>query len=256
MSLTVDLNADMGESFGAWQMGDDAALLGIVTSANVACGFHAGDHEVMAKTLRLAKAAGVAVGAHPGFADLQGFGRRPIPGFTADQLASLVAAQIGAMIGIARLVDVELRHVKLHGALSNMAMLDRAMADACLGAAARVLPGAIQFVLPGTALEDAALALRAPIAREIFADRGYAPDGKLLPRSHPDAILHDPAVIVPRILRILDTGTIIAHDGTLIPVKPDTICLHGDEPHAVRNAEHLRHALEQAGVRVAAPERP
>lgn len=246
----VDLNADMGEGFGPWPMGDDAALLDIVTSANVACGFHAGDPDVMARTMRLAVENGVGIGAHPGFPDLQGFGRRrmEVPHAT---LANIVRYQVGAAAAMAASVGGRLRHLKLHGALANMAAEDEAMARVCYEAALRVQPDLVVMVLAATAQERAARALGCAVAREIFADRAYEDDATLVDRGKPGAVIHDPARAAARMVEMVRVGAIIAESGRRIPSKIDTICLHGDTAQAVAIARAVRSALEGAGVTVA-----
>lgn len=246
----IDLNADMGEGFGPWRMGDDAALLEIVTSANIACGFHAGDPDTMLRTMRMAVDKGVGIGAHPGFADLEGFGRRRMV-LPEDSLANLVRYQVGAAQAMARAAGGRLRHVKLHGALSNMAAEDRAMARACYEAALEVQGDLILMVQAATGMERAAVELGAEYAAEIFADRAYEEDGTLLDRSKPGAVLHDGAEAAARIVAMLAEGAIITASGKRIPARIDTVCVHGDTPGAVAMARTLRAALETQGVRVA-----
>lgn len=245
--MQVDLNADMGEGFGPWRMGDDAALLDIVTSANIACGAHAGDPQVMAATMRQAAARGVGIGAHPGFADLQGFGRRR-QSLSAEELGNLVAYQLGAAQGIARAAGCELRHLKLHGALANMASEDAAIARACYSAALRVDPQIILVVLAATPMQAVAEELGAQWAGEIFADRAYQADATLVPRNQPGAVLHDPDQVGPRIEAMLRAGAIITASGGRIPCRIDTVCVHGDSPGAVQLAARLRAHLQAAGV--------
>ncbi|WP_299815203.1 5-oxoprolinase subunit PxpA [uncultured Jannaschia sp.] len=246
----VDLNADMGEGYGDWQMGDDMALLDIVTSANVACGAHAGDWDVMAATMRRAAERGVGIGAHPGFADLQGFGRRRIA-MPEDSVANLVAWQLGAARGVAASVGAEVRHFKLHGALSNMSCEDEALAHAAYAAALRVDPEIILLVLAGTVQERAARDLGARWAGEIFADRGYNDDATLVARGQPGAMIHDPEAAAARMVRFVTTGTIQAASGREIPAAIDSICLHGDGPEAVAIARAVRAALEAEGITLA-----
>lgn len=246
---TVDLNADMGESFGPWPMGNDAGLLDVVTSANIACGFHAGDPDTMAATMRMAVTKGVGIGAHPGFADLQGFGRRRIS-LSAAELANLVTYQLGAAQAMARAAGGEVRHLKLHGALSNMASEDAGLARICYEAARKVQPDIILMVLAATAMEAVARDLGGPWAGEIFADRAYKDDATLVARGTPGAMITDPATAAPRILAMLREGAIIAESGRRIPTRIDTICLHGDGETALPMAQGLRRALEAAGLRV------
>lgn len=247
--MRVDLNADMGEGFGPWRMGDDAALLGVVTSANIACGMHAGDANVMAGVMRAAAAQDVGIGAHPGFADLQGFGRRRLK-ISAEELANLVAYQLGAAQGMARLAGTRVRHLKLHGALSNMAAEDAAIARACYGAAVALDPGIILVAQAATAMEAVAREIGATWVGEIFADRAYNDDGTLLDRSRPGAVLHDPAEVGRRMEEMIRARAIITASGARLPARIDTICVHGDSPEAVTMAATLRAHLEAAGITV------
>ena len=250
MSLKVDLNADMGESFGPWTMGDDAALLEIVTSANIACGFHAGDPDVMARTMAQAARLGVGIGAHPGFADLQGFGRRRVM-LPAESLANLVKYQVAAAQGMARAAGAELAHVKLHGAMSNMSSEDGEMARTAYAAAAEVAPGVPMVVLAATPQQAACEALGIPFAAEIFADRAYNEDATLVDRSQPGAMIHDPKHAAERMVAMVRDGAIHTASGKRIETRIDTICTHGDTPEAIGIARHLRAALEAAGITVA-----
>ncbi|QGX99138.1 LamB/YcsF family protein [Roseovarius faecimaris] len=250
MGKTVDLNADMGESFGPWVMGNDLALLDIVTSANIACGLHAGDWDVMARTMRAAQKRGVGIGAHPGFADLQGFGRQRMT-LRPESLSNLVRYQIGAAQAMARAEGAELRHVKLHGAMANMAAEDEAMARTCYEAVLGVAPEITIMVLAGTAQQDAASALGCKIACEIFADRAYNDDATLVDRSLPGAVIHDPSEAAMRVLNMVQAGAIITTSGAHLPTRIDTICLHGDTPEAVEIARAVREKLEGQGVMLA-----
>jgi 5-oxoprolinase (ATP-hydrolysing) subunit A len=249
MTRTVDLNADMGESFGPWVMGNDLSLLDIVTSANIACGFHAGDPDVMAGTMRAASERGVGIGAHPGFADLQGFGRQrmSLPG---EGLSNLIRYQVGAAQGMARSIGAEVRHLKLHGALANMASTDKSMALTCYRAALSVAPDIIVMVLAGTAQEVAVRELGCAAACEIFADRAYNDDATLVDRSLPGAVIHDASRAAARMVEMIQAGAIITESGKHIRTRIDTICLHGDTPAAVQIASSTRQALENAGVSV------
>ncbi|MGY6548943.1 MAG: LamB/YcsF family protein [Roseinatronobacter sp.] len=246
MIRSVDLNADLGESFGPWAMGADAELLGIVTSANVACGFHAGDPGHMLAAMRRAVACDVGIGAHPGLPDLQGFGRRRMD-VTRDEARALTAYQLGAAQGMARLAGGRVRHLKLHGALANMAAEDEALARACYEGALAVDPEIIVVVIAGTAQARAAQALGARVAHEIFADRGYGEDGLLLDRRLPGAVIHDAEAVCARVLGMLRAGAILTAQGTALPARIDTICLHGDTADALGIARALRGALEEAG---------
>lgn len=251
MNLSVDLNADMSESFGPWVMGDDAALLDVVSSANIACGLHAGDWDTMAQTIGVAVEKGVGIGAHPGFPDLQGFGRRRMQ-ISANSLGNLVRYQLGAAQAIARSRGGQVRHLKLHGAMSNMASEDKEMALACYRAALEVDPQIILMVLAGTQQQVAAQELGARVACEIFADRAYNGDATLVDRSLPGAVIHDPEQAGARVLDMVQAGAIITESGAKIPTRIDTVCLHGDTPTAVAIARQVRAKLEQAGVAVTA----
>ena len=247
MVMKVDLNSDMGEGFGPWRMGDDAALLDVITSANIACGFHAGDPDVMAETMRLAAKNGVGIGAHPGFADLKGFGRRRL-NIGADELGNMIAYQLGAAEGVAKSVGAKIRHFKLHGALANMCAEDATLAKTCYSTALRVNPEIILMVLAETAQQAVVQELGANWAGEIFADRAYEDDATLVDRSKAGAVLHDADMAAERILNMLREDAIIAESGKRIPAKIDTICLHGDTPEAVEMARALRTKLSAAGV--------
>ncbi|MFY2823503.1 LamB/YcsF family protein [Ruegeria sp. MALMAid1280] len=247
---SVDLNADMGESFGPWKMGDDESLLKIITSANIACGFHAGDPDVMAQTMTLAAENGVGIGAHPGFPDLQGFGRRNMK-VPHDSLRNLVRFQLGAAMGMAKAVGTEVRHLKLHGALANMSSADIGMARACYQGALDVDPDIIVMVLAVTKQEEAARELGCKWVGEIFADRAYNDDGTLVDRSLPGAVIHDPDLAGPRILNMVREGAIITESGKRLDTSIDTICLHGDGPTAVQIARSVRKNLIDGGVEVA-----
>ncbi|MEO1780059.1 MAG: 5-oxoprolinase subunit PxpA [Pseudomonadota bacterium] len=249
MTLSVDLNADMGEGFGPWPMGNDAALLQTVTSANIACGFHAGDPDTMARTMALAVENDVGIGAHPGFPDLQGFGRRrmhmPLPA-----LQNAVRYQLGAAQAMARAAGAKLRHLKLHGALANMASEDEAMARACYEAALDVAPEIIIMVLAATPMEQAVRALGCNWVGEIFADRAYNDDATLVDRSLPGAVIHDATQAAQRIVAMVQARAIITESGAQIPTQIDTICLHGDTAEAVGIARAIRQHLTGAGITV------
>jgi UPF0271 protein len=247
---TVDLNADMGESFGPWTMGDDAALLSIVTSANVACGGHAGDADVMAATMTLAHQNGVGIGAHPGFMDLAGFGRNrmAVPRAT---LQNQVRFQVGASLGMAKSVGAKVRHLKLHGAMANMASEDEVMARDLYEAALSVDPDLIIMVLAATAQQQAVEALGCAWAGEIFADRAYNDDATLVDRSLDGAVIHDAELAGGRMVEMVKAGAIITQSGKHIPTRIDTICLHGDTAEAVQIAGSVRRQLEVAGITLA-----
>ena len=250
MTLTVDLNSDMSEGYGRWSLGDDAALLEIVTSANIACGFHAGDPDVMAATMRMAVDRGVGIGAHPGFPDLQGFGRRRMH-LPAESLKNAIRYQVGAALAMAKSVGGTVRHVKLHGALSNMASVDGVLARTCYEAALDVDPDLVVMVLAATAQEEVVRDLGCAYAAEIFADRAYEDDATLVDRSKPGAVIHDPARAAARMVEMVKAGAIISETGKRIPARIDTICLHGDTPEAVGIAKAVRGALAAAGIKIA-----
>jgi len=247
--MKINLNADLGESFGAWRMGDDEALLGVVRTANIACGFHAGDPLVMRTTVRTALAAGVELGAHPSYPDLQGFGRRPMQMAPAE-LEAAVIYQIGALAGMAAAEGGRLTHVKAHGALSNQACEDAALAD-CVARSVRAVDRELILLAPAlSALSDAGERAGVRVAAEVFADRLYTDAATLAPRSRPNAVLHDDAAVVAHVMRMLDARGIVAESGKVLPTAMHSICVHGDTPGAVANATRLRRALEDAGWRV------
>ena len=247
---SVDLNADMGESFGAWKMGDDAALLDIVTSANIACGGHAGDADVMSATMQIAHANGVGIGAHPGFMDIAGFGRNrmSVPRAT---LQNQVRYQVAASVGMARSLGATVRHLKLHGALANMASEDQDLARDLYEAALSVAPDLIVMVLAATAQQRAVEELGCAWAGEIFADRAYNDDATLVDRSLPGAVIHDAARAGERMVEMVRAEAIITESGKRIPTRIDTICLHGDTAEAVEIAAAVRSQLEAAGITLA-----
>lgn len=247
--MRVDLNCDMGESFGRWELGADAAVMPHISSANIACGAHAGDPAVMRRTLRLAATHRVACGAHPGFADLAGFGRREIP-ITPAEATDLVLWQLGALGAIARAEGVPLRHVKPHGALYNMAARDPALGAAIAQAVVQFDRDLVFFGLAGSPMLDAGRAAGLTVVAEGFADRAYEPDGSLTPRSVPGAVIHDSSLVVERAVGMVTASRVTARDGSNIPLHVDTICVHGDTPGAADLARALRQALEAAGVKV------
>ncbi|HLF95991.1 MAG TPA: 5-oxoprolinase subunit PxpA [Methylococcaceae bacterium] len=251
MTRILDLNADLGESFGPWRMGRDEALLELVTSANVACGFHAGDPDVMAETVRLAVARGVAIGAHPSLPDRQGFGRRAMA-MTPAEIHNLALYQIGALAGFVCAAGARLVHVKPHGALYNQAAADPALASAIAAAVRAFDPNLVLVGLAGSCLMEAGRAAGLQVAREGFADRRYQSDGTLTPRHNPDALIDDPEEAVTQVVRMVERGEVLACDGTAVPVTVDTLCLHGDSPQAVALARHLRAELTARGIVLAA----
>jgi len=247
--VNIYLNCDMGESFGAYTIGRDAEVMPSITSANVACGFHAGDPTVMRETVRLAKAHGVAVGAHPGLPDLVGFGRRDMA-IGARELENAVAYQVGALAGLAAAEGVTLQHVKAHGALYTMAAKDRTLADAIARGVAAVDQSLILLGLPDSDLLRAGEGCGLRVAAEGFADRAYEPDGSLVSRRKPGAVIHDADAVVARVLRMAREKVVRAVDGTDVALPVVTICTHGDTPGAEVLVRRLREALERDGVRV------
>jgi UPF0271 protein len=251
---TVDINCDMGESFGAWSMGDDAAILPHVTSANIACGFHAGDPSVMRRTVRAALAHGVAVGAHPGLPDLAGFGRRAMD-VTADEVYDMVAYQVSALVGIARTLKVGVSHVKAHGALYNMAARDQRLAEAIARAVADIDTSLLLFGLAGSVLVSEADRAGLVGVHEVFADRAYESDGTLTPRRIPGSMVDDPALAADRVVRMVQAGEVVTREGQVIAIRADTVCVHGDGAHAAAVAAALKQRLQVAGIEIRAPRR-
>ena len=249
MTRRIDINCDMAESFGAYEIGNDAELLKFVSSANVACGFHAADPSVMHRFVLAAKEAGVGIGAHPGFPDLQGFGRRPMHMKPAE-VEHLVAYQIGALQAMAAYAGLRVGHVKAHGALSNMAARDPQYALA-IGRAIQAVDASLVYVVHyGSEMQRAAEALGLPMAREGYADRAYDDDGNLAPRALPGAVIHSPEAALAQTLHMVCDGEIVSRTGKVLEVEIDTVCVHGDEPTAAAVAARVRQGLEDAGVRV------
>ncbi|NIJ35978.1 UPF0271 protein [Sphingopyxis panaciterrae] len=247
---SIDLNSDLGEGFGPWLMGDDEAMLAIVTSANVACGGHASDPETMYRTLALAAARGVVVGAHPSYPDKEGFGRRRLP-FTPAEVERFVAAQIGALVAVGALAGHPISYVKPHGALGNFATEDRPVAEAIIRSVAAVDGSLAILAISGTMLERVAREAGLIVFSEIFADRGYTPQGNLVPRGQPGAMIHDPDAAVARLLRFLATGRMPTVDGGEVPLDAHSVCVHGDSPEALAMARSIRAAFAADGVEVA-----
>lgn len=244
---SIDLNSDLGEGYGAWHMGEDAAILAIVTSANIACGGHAGDAETMFSTLCLARDKGVVAGAHPGYDDRPGFGRRIIP-MTVAEIERMVATQIGALLGAAALAGVPVRYVKAHGALANLAADDANVAGAIARATAAISRDLALLAISGTALETAGTDAGLQVFSEVFADRAYLPNGRLVPRSHPKAMVREADFAAHRIIGLLKTGLMPTLDGPAIRLAAHSICVHGDSPGAVAMALQIREALLAAGI--------
>lgn len=249
--MHVDLNADIGESFGIYNAGNDELLLRSITSGNIACGFHAGDPSVMRRTVRAAVRAGVSIGAHPGLPDLVGFGRREMS-LEPREIADLVLYQVGALNGIAKAEGARLRHVKPHGALYNMSVRRGEIAEAIARAVASFDDGLLLMGLPGSELLAAGARLGLAVVAEAFADRSYEPDGTLTPRHFADSVLSEPGQAVERAVRMVRDGKVVARDGSTYALKVDTICVHGDTPHAAELAAAVRLGLEQSGIEVRA----
>jgi UPF0271 protein len=247
----IDFNCDMGEGYGAWRMGDDVALLDHVTSANVACGFHAGDPATIHRTVKAAVEKGVAVGAHPSLPDLQGFGRRTMQ-ISPAEVYDIIVYQVGAVAAFAHACGGRLSHVKAHGALYNMAAKDRALADAIAAAVRDVDSSLVLFALSGSELMAAAQAAGVAAAAEVFADRSYQDDGSLTPRGRPGAMIEEVEISIEQVKRMVLDRIVRAQSGKDVPVRADTLCIHGDQPGALEFAQRIRAALEQAGVEIRA----
>jgi UPF0271 protein len=249
---SVDLNCDMGESFGAYRIGADEAVFPYITSANIACGFHGGDPAVMRETVARAIHHGVAIGAHPGFPDLAGFGRRNID-VTPQEAYDMVVYQVGALLGFAAAAGTRVQHVKAHGALYNMAAAKQELADAIARAVRDVDKHLVLFGLPGSFLISAGEAAGLAVANETFADRNYMPDGSLVSRRRADAHVTDAADAERRAIRMVREGKVTSVSGEDVAIRADTICVHGDGPHAVEFVRRLRNAFQSAGITVRPP---
>ncbi len=247
--MKVDLNCDMGESFGRYRIGADEAMMPYITSANIACGYHAGDPLVMDRTVRLAAKHGVGVGAHPGFPDLMGFGRRAMQ-LSPEEIENCILYQVGALAAFARAAGVELVHVKPHGALYNMAARDMELARAIVHGIARFGKELIVVCLAGSTMIEAAEEAGLRVAQEGFADRAYNPDGTLQSRKEPGSVIHDPQGAAERAVAMVRDKIVVAHTGEEIPIHVDTICVHGDSPGAVQIAKTIRAELKAAGIEV------
>jgi UPF0271 protein len=241
----------MGESYGAWKMGADAEVMPFISSANIACGFHAGDPATIRKTVRLALDHGVAIGAHPSLPDIQGFGRRVMK-ITPQEMYDLVIYQAGAVEGFARAAGSKLHHVKCHGALYNMAATDEGLSDA-MARAVRDLGGVALYALSNSVMMKIAKQKSIPVYGEVFADRGYSDDGTLAPRDKPGGMIEDAAQSVKQALAMVEQGIVVSLSGKRIPVAADTLCLHGDQPGAAKFAAELRKVFKEKGIPVAAP---
>jgi UPF0271 protein len=251
MTLRIDLNCDMAESFGAYRIGHDEEVFPFITSANVACGFHGGDPSVMRATVARARELGVAIGAHPGLPDLIGFGRRAMD-VTPDEVYDMVVYQTGALLGFATAAGVELQHVKPHGALYNMAVTRADLSAAIARAVRDVDRGLVLFGLPGSHLLSEAESAGLPTAAEVFADRNYMSDGSLVSRRRPDALVHDTTEAVQRTIRMVREGKVRSVDGNDVSIRADTVCIHGDGAHAAEFARALRDGFRAAGIVVQA----
>jgi UPF0271 protein len=254
-SPKIDLNCDMGESFGVYRLGSDEEIMPWVTSVNIACGFHAGDPATMRDAVACALRHGTAIGAHPGLPDLQGFGRRTMK-ISAEDAYAICVYQIGALQAFASAEGARLQHVKPHGALYNMAAKDRKLAEAIAEAVYRVDPSLILFGPSGSELLDAGNRIGLRTASEVFADRTYQEDGSLTPRDRENAVIADVDAAVRQVIEIVTTGKVRTVTGALIPMQADTVCLHGDGAHAVLFAKTIHQALERAGIRLACPQSP
>ncbi len=247
---TIDINSDLAEGFGAYTAGDDDAMLSIVTSANVACGFHAGDPEIMARTFKTAKQRGVAVGAHPGFPDLWGFGRRRLP-YSLAEIERIIAYQLGAAQALAVYAGHRISFVKSHGALGNMSEVDRSVADAIVRAVKAVDPSLTMMTIARSKQIEAAEGAGLPFIAEIYADRGYGPDGTMIARGQPGALITDPQEAADRVVAMVAEKAVITVDGRRLPTDIRSVCVHGDSPEAVGTARLVRQRLEAAGIAVA-----
>lgn len=250
--MRIDINSDLGESFGAWTMADDTALIGSISSANIACGFHAGDPRTMLATVETCAAAGVAVGAHPGFPDLVGFGRRAMT-LSPRELYTDVLVQIGALQAVCKAAGVPLHHVKPHGAMYTMAARDAAMSTAIVEAIAAAMDAPLIYAQPGSVTASVAHEAGIAVAHEVFADRAYMADGQLAPRSLPNAVLHDVNEITERAMRMILGEIFATVDGESIHLPADTICVHGDTAESVQIARALRESLSAAGFSISPP---
>jgi 5-oxoprolinase (ATP-hydrolysing) subunit A len=247
--LSVDINCDLGESYGLYKIGNDQEVLKHITSANIACGYHAGDHNVMIETVKMAKAHGVKIGAHPGFPDIHGFGRREMH-LTQQEIYNLTVYQIGALEAIARTCGTKVFHVKPHGALYNIAARDQFVAGAIAQAVFDVNPGLVLFGLAGSLLVRAGEEKGLKVAHEVFADRNYQPDGTLTPRSQDNAMIHDKEYAIERVIHMVKQGKVRTVDGSEIEMKADTICVHGDEPQTLEFVVELKQALLDEGISI------
>jgi 5-oxoprolinase (ATP-hydrolysing) subunit A len=247
--MSIDINCDLGEGFGDYRMGDDSSLMSHITSANIACGFHAGDFMTMRRTVLLCLDSCVSIGAHPGYPDMQGFGRRSM-NYSPEEIYSMVLYQVGALKSIAEAEGGWLRHIKPHGALYNDSAVNRDKALAIAEAVRKAGDDIILLCLAGSAMEDAAVKAGIPFALEAFADRQYDSSGKLVPRSVRDAVIHLPAVCAARTITMVKEKKVMSIDGKFVPINPDSVCVHGDTEEAINIASAIRMALETEGIDV------
>ena len=245
--FSIDLNSDLGESYGSFKVGQDDHIIPLITSANIACGFHAGDYNVMHKTVKKAKESGIAIGAHPGYFDLFGFGRRDLQ-ITPDEVYNKMVYQIGALQGFATALNVKMQHVKPHGALYNMAAKNKNIAEAICNAVYDVDSSLILFGLSGSLMIEEGERKGLKVAREVFADRNYMSDGSLTPRSMKNAVIHDSKLAVERVIKMITQHKVETVDGTLIDIMPDTVCVHGDNPSALEFVRFLIEELKSNGI--------
>jgi len=245
--MQIDLNSDLGEGFGVWSLGDDATMMDIVSTANIACGFHAGDPQIIRRTIERARERGVAVGAHPGYPDLAGFGRRPMPGLSVRELENIVTYQIGAFAAMCALAGHRMTHVKTHGALGNACADDDTLADAVARAIRAVDPSLAWLTLPGTATDRAAERFGLRPIREVYPDRTYDDSFNLTSRAKPGSVIHDPNRVLERAMAMVVNGSVESVNGKVLKVEIDSICVHADSAQGVAAAQTLRHGLERAG---------
>lgn len=247
--LRIDLNSDLGESFGRYHIGDDQAVIPLITSCNVACGWHAGDASIMRRTVAIAREHGISVGAHPGYSDLQGFGRRQVD-ISPEEGYDAIVYQVGALMAVCSTQGVELKHVKPHGAFYNRCAVDRELSDAVVAAICDLDPSLIVVGLAGSKLVDAARDAGLRVAQEYFVDRNYTDEGELVNRREPDALITDEEIAIERAIRAITEGKVVSRGGKLLEIEADTICIHGDGEKALRFARDIREAFREAGIEI------
>jgi UPF0271 protein len=249
MAKRIDINSDMGESYGPYTIGQDKEVMNYITSANIGCGWHGGDPMVMDQTVKMAKEKGVGVGAHPGYPDVMGFGRRRMD-LSMAEIENYVLYQIGALYAFCKAHGLKMQHVKAHGALGNLAMVDLEVAKAIARATARFDPNILFVVMPGTPMVQAAKEIGLPYVQEVFGDRVYNPDGTLQSRKIPGSVIHDPEKAARQALTMVKEGYVVAHDGTKVSLQPDTLCVHGDNPTALSILKRIREEITKAGIEI------